>query len=261
MARPIWSGSISFGLVNIPVKIYSAIQDSSLDLDMLDKRDHSNIRFKRVNENTGREVNYADIVKGYKYKDDYVILEKEDFEDADAEKTKTIDIINFVMEKEIDSIYYEQPYYLEPDKTGVKAYGILRDALAASGKVGVTSFVMRNREALAIVKPYDNVIVLNRIRFEEEIRDHKAIKAPPVSKAKTRETTMALKLIEQLTEKFDISAYKDTYTDKLLKIIKEKASGKRKTVRKLKVVHTKTTDLMEALEASLEGNKKRRKAS
>ncbi len=260
MARPIWTGSISFGLVNIPVKIYSAIQDSTLDLDMLDRRDHSNIRFKRVNENTGREVNYADIVKGYKYKDDYVVLEKEDFEDADAEKTKTIDIINFVDQEEIDSIYYEQPYYLEPDKTGVKAYGILRDALAASGKVGVTSFVMRNREALAIVKPYDTVIVLNRIRFQEEIRDHKAIKTPPVSKARTRETTMALKLIDQLTEKFDISAYKDTYTDKLLKIIKEKASGKRKTIRKLKVVHTKTTDLMQALEASLE-NKKRRKAS
>lgn len=260
MARPIWTGSISFGLVNIPVKIYSAIQDSTLDLDMLDRRDHSNIRFKRVNENTGREVNYADIVKGYKYKDDYVVLEKEDFEDADAEKTKTIDIINFVAQEEIDSIYYEQPYYLEPDKTGVKAYGILRDALAASGKVGVTSFVMRNREALAIVKPYDTVIVLNRIRFQEEIRDHKAIKVPPVSKARTRETTMALKLIDQLTEKFDISAYKDTYTGKLLKIIKEKASGKRKTIRRLKVVHTKTTDLMQALEASLE-NKKRRKAS
>src|SRR6187200_1895166 len=115
--RAIWTGSLGFGLVNIPIKMFSAVQESTLDLDMLDSKDHSHIKFKRVNENTGKEVPYKSIVKGYKINDEYVILEPEDFENADAKKTKTIEILNFVKEAEIDSIYYEQPYYLEPDKS------------------------------------------------------------------------------------------------------------------------------------------------
>ena len=257
--RPIWTGAISFGLINIPVKIFSAVQESNLDLDMLDSRDHSHIKYKRINETTGKEVAYEDIVKGYKVNDDYVILEDADFEAADAVKTKTIEIINFVDQKEIDSIYYEQPYYLEPDKTAVKAYALLRDALYSSGKVGVTTFVLRNKEGLAIIKPYDNVILLNRIRFEEEIRDTSELKLPPVSKTKTKEMVMADKLIAQLTEKFNISKYKDTYTAKLLKIIKDKSKGKKTAPVKMKVVHSKTEDLMSMLKASLAG--KKRKAS
>lgn len=152
--RSIWTGSISFGLINIPVKLFSAIEESSLDMDMLDKKDHANIKFKRVNENTGKEIAFSNIVKGYKIDDKYVILEDEDFEAADAIKTKTIAIESFVEEKEIASIYYEQPYYLEPDKGAMNAYALLRDALAATGKVGITSFVLRNKESLAILKPY-----------------------------------------------------------------------------------------------------------
>lgn len=260
MPRSIWTGAISFGLINIPVKLYSATQESSLDLDMLDSKDHANIKFKRVNENTGREVKYEDIVKGYKYNEEYVILDKSDFELADAKKTKLIEIINFVNEDDIDSIYYEQPYYLEPDKSGTKAYALLREALAASKKVGVTSFVMRNKEGLAILKPMDKVIVLNRIRFEEEIREYNNLDLPAISKVKSKEQAMALKLIEQLTEPFDISKYKDTYTDKLLKVIKDKSKhgGKRAKVVKMKVSSTKSNDLLEALQASL---KPRRKAS
>lgn len=253
--RAIWTGAISFGLINIPVKLFSAVQESTLDMDMLDKNDHSNIKFKRVNETTGKEVAYGNIVKGYKIDDKYVILEEEDFEAADAEKTKTIDILNFTLEKEIDSLYYEQPYYLEPDKGAMKAYALLRDALEASGKVGVTSFVMRNKEGLAILKPYKNVIVLNRIRFEQEIRDTAELKLPAVSKTKVKEMDMANKLVEQLTEKFDISSYKDEYTDKLLKIIKDKAKGKKQAAPKLKVVHKQNDDLMEMLKASLENKK------
>lgn len=249
--RAIWTGSISFGLINIPIKIYSAIDGSSLDLDMLDGKDHSNIRYKKINENTGKEVQQADIVKGFKIDDDYIVLEDEDFEAADAEKTKTIDILSFAESKEIDSIYYEQPYYLEPDKSGNKAYALLRDSLEASGKVGVTSFVMRNREALAILKPYGNVIVLNRIRFEQEIRDTSELKLPAVSKKKTKEMDMADKLIEQLSEKFDIKEYKDTYSAKLLKIIQAKAKGKKPPKTKMKVVHRQSDDLMEMLKASL----------
>ncbi|KAF2517174.1 non-homologous end joining protein Ku [Flavobacterium foetidum] len=255
--RAIWTGSISFGLINIPVKLFSAVQDSSLDMDMLDKKDHSNIKFKRVNESTGKEVAYGDIVKGYRIEDKYVILEDEDFEAADAEKTKTIDIQNFTFEKEIDSLYYEQPYYLEPDKGAANAYALLRDAMASAEKVGITSFVLRNKEALAILKPYKNVIVLNRIRFEEEIRDTSELKLPAVSKTKAKEMEMADKLIDQLTEPFDISNYKDEYTAKLLKIIKDKAKGKKVAKPKMKVVHKQNDDLMSMLKASLENKKKK----
>lgn len=255
--RSIWTGSISFGLINIPIKLFSAIESSSLDLDMLDKKDHANIKFKRVNEGTGKEVTFSNIVKGYKIDDKYVILEDEDFEAADAVKTKTIDIESFVLEKEIQSIYYEQPYYLEPDKGAEKAYALLRDALEASGKVGVTSFVLRNKESLAILKPYKKAIVLNRIRFEQEIRDTGELKLPPISKAKSKEIDMANKLIDQLTEKFDISNFKDEYTAKLLEIIKKKAKGKKSKPAKLKVVHKQEGDLMEMLKASLENKKKK----
>jgi DNA end-binding protein Ku len=251
--RPIWTGSISFGLINIPVKLFSAVQESTLDLDMLDSKDHSNIKFKRVNENTGKEVAYTDIVKGYKLDSGYVILEEEDFEAADAIKTKMIEIINFVEEQEIDSIYFEQPYYLEPEKSAMKAYALLRDALESSGKVGVTTFVLRNKEGLAILKPYKNVIVLNRIRFAQEIKEPSDLKSPPVSKTKSKEMDMANKLVEQLTEKFNIEKYKDTYSAKLLKRIKEKSKGKKIAVPKKKVVHNQSDNLMEMLKASLAG--------
>lgn len=254
--RSIWTGSISFGLINIPIKIFSAVEESSLDMDMLDKKDHANIKFKRVNENTGKEVAYANIVKGYKVNDEYVILEDEDFEAADAVKTKTIDILSFAEEKEIDSIYFEQPYYLEPDKAAMNAYALLRDALKSSKKVAVTSFVLRNKEGLAILKPYKNVIVLNRIRWEQEIRDASELKLPPITKSKPKEMDMATKLIDQLTEKFDIAQYKDEYTDKLLKIIHDKAKGKKRTAPKMKVVHKQSEDLMSMLKASLETKKK-----
>jgi DNA end-binding protein Ku len=235
--------------------MFSAVQESSLDMDMLDAKDHSNIKFKRVNEKTGKEVTFASIVKGYKIDDKYVILEDEDFEAADAVKTKTIDIQSFAFEKEIESIYYEQPYFLEPDKGAANAYGLLRDALAASGKVGVTSFVLRNKESLAILKPYKNVILLNRIRFEQEVRSTEELKVPALSKKKTKEMDMAEKLIDQLTEKFDISNFKDEYTDKLLKIIKNKAKGKKVKAPKLKVVHKQSDDLLDMLKASLEKKK------
>src|SRR6185369_10368808 len=139
--RSIWTGAIGFGLVNIPVKMYSATESSSLDLDMLDKKDHSNIKFKRVNEKTGREVPWANIVKGYKLpNDDYVVLTDKDFEAASVKKTKTIEISDFVKESEIESLYYETPYYLEPDKSGARAYALLRQALLKTKKVGVASF-------------------------------------------------------------------------------------------------------------------------
>jgi DNA end-binding protein Ku len=253
--RAIWTGSISFGLINIPVKLFSAVEESTLDFDMLDQKDHANIKFKRVNENTGKEVSFASIVKGYKVDDKYVILEDADFEAADAVKTKTIDIQSFVLEEEIDSIYYEQPYYLQPDKGAMNAYTLLRDALQKSKKVGLTSFVLRNKESLAILKPYKEVIVLNKIRFGQEIRDTSELNLPAVSAGKTKEMDMATKLIDQLTEKFDISSFKDEYSEKLLKIIKDKAKGKKQKAPELKVVHKQSDDLMSMLKASLENKK------
>jgi len=253
--RSIWTGSISFGLINIPVKLFSAVQDSSLDLDMLDSKDHSNIRFKRVNEKTGREVENDDIVKGYLLNDSYVVLESTDFEAAAPDKTKTIKLLNFTYEKEIDSIYYEHPYYLEPDKGASTAYALLRDSLNLSGKVGVTSFVMRNKEIPAILKPYKNVIVLNSIRFNQEIQDTSDLKLPPVSETRTREMEMADKLIEQLTEKFDIADFKDSYSAKLLEIIEEKSKGNKVTPLKIKQAAPQSDNLFDMLKESLEKTK------
>jgi DNA end-binding protein Ku len=253
--RAIWTGAIGFGLVNIPVKLYSATESSSLDLDMLDKKDLSNIKFSRVNEKTGKEVKWENIVKGYKYDDEYVVLTPADFEKANAVKTNTIEITEFVDEDEIDSIYYESPYYLEPEKSGVRAYTLLREALKKSKRVGVSSYVLRNKENLAILKPMGNVIVLNKIRFPEEIRDPEDLKLPEEKSMKGGELEMAIKLIDQLTKKFDISAYKDTYKDQLMKVIEAKAHGKTPRVKKMEVVHSRSKDLMSQLKASLDKRK------
>ncbi|HYV93784.1 MAG TPA: Ku protein [Chitinophagales bacterium] len=259
--RAIWSGAIGFGLVNIPVKLYSATQGSELNLDMLDKKDHAKIRFKRVNETTGKEVQWGDIIKAYKVDDKYVELSDKDFAAAAPAKSKTIEIVEFVNQSEIDSIYYEVPYYLEPEKSGVRAYALLREALAKSGMVGVSSFVMRTKESLAILKPMDEVIVLNRIRFEEEIRSHEELHVPEKTEVKPAELKMAMTLIDQLSGKFDISQYKDNYSAQLMKVIEAKAKGVKPKVTEMKVVHSKSQDLMEQLKASLGEGKKKRKAS
>jgi len=254
--RAIWSGAIGFGLVNIPIKLYSAVEASELDLDMLDKKDHANIKFQRVNAVTGKVVPWENIVRGYKLDDRYVVLTDEDFKKASPEKTKIIEINEFVMEKDIDSMYYETPYYIQPEKSGTKAYALLRDALQKTGKVGLGSYVLRNRESLGIIKPESDILVLNKIRFNEEIRSHEELKVPD-TKAKPGELKMAIELIDQLTGKFDPEKYKDTYSDELMKLIKAKAKGKKIPTPHLKVVHSRTTDLMSQLKASLQSNKRR----
>jgi DNA end-binding protein Ku len=254
--RAIWTGSIGFGLVNIPVKMYSAVEESTLDLDMLDKKDHANIRFKRVNENTGKEVAWQNIVRGYLLNDRYVVLDDSDFEKASPEKSKHIEITQFVDEKEIDSTYFETPYYLEPEKSGGRAYTLLRDALEKTGKAGVGIFVMHKREHVCIIKAIDDAIVVNRIRFPQEIRSPKDLKIP-AGKSKPNEIKMAVNLIDQLTQPFDPKQYKDDYSDKLMKIIRAKAKGKKLPFKPMKVVHSKTQDLMEQLKSSLTSSKKK----
>jgi DNA end-binding protein Ku len=255
--RAIWTGAIGFGLVNIPVRIFSATQGSDLDLDMLDKKDHSRIRFKRVNEETNKEVAWTNIVKGYNYEGKYIVLTDEDFQKASPEKSKIIEIAEFVKEAEIDPIFFETPYFLEPQKAGEKAYALLREALKKSGKVGLGTYVMRSKEALCILRPQDNVIILNKIRFAEEIRNVNELNIPGKTTIKAPEMEMAMALIDQLTGKFDISKYKDTYTDALLKLIAAKAKGKKPTVPHLRVVHSRGKDLMSQLKASL-GTKKKK---
>ncbi len=254
--KSIWNGTLSFGLVSIPVKMYSASESRSLDLDMLDKHDQARIRYKRVNENTGKEVAWKDIVKGFKKDDAYVILEKEDFENANVKKSKTIDIEEFVEETEVADMLFKNPYYLEPQKEGGKAYNLLRDALKKTGKLGVATFVMRQKENLSLIGVYKNVIVLHVIRFADEIRNPAEVKVPK-TKTSAKEVAMAESLIENYTEKFDFKKYKDVYNDQLMKIIDSKASGKKVKVDKVKSEPTAAKDLMAKLKASLEQNKKK----
>lgn len=253
--RAIWTGAIGFGLVNIPVKLYSAIEESELNLDMLDKKDLSHIRYKRVNEQTGNEVAYENIVKGYKIEDKYVVLEEEDFQKAMPEKTKQIEISSFAMEKEIDSVFYEKPYFLEPERSGSRAYALLLEALRKSGKVALGSFVLRNKESVCIIKPEGNVLVLQKIRFAHEVRKPEGLQIP-TDTAKPAEVKMAMSLIDQLSKPFDIEQYKDTYTEKLLEVIDAKAKGKKLSKSNLKVVHSSAQDLMAQLKASLNNKRK-----
>lgn len=249
--RPIWTGTIGFGLVNIPIKLFSATQGSELDLDMLDKKDLSNIRFIRVNEKTGKEVAWVNIVKGYMLNNKYVVLDDKDFETASAVKTKVIEISDFVQHDDIDSVYYETPYYVVPEKSGVRAYALLKQALLKTGKVGIATFVMRNKEHLAILKATEEVMILNQLRFLEEIRDIKELPLPAAAVVKPGELKMAVSFINQLSGKFKIDTYKDTYTAQLLKLIKTKAKGGKIAIAPMKVVHSKAKDLMEQLKASL----------
>jgi DNA end-binding protein Ku len=253
--RSIWKGSIGFGLVNIPIKLFSAVQNSNIDLDMLDERDHAKIKFLRVNENTHKEVPYEKIVRGYFLKDRYVVLDKHDFEEAAPEKTKIIELENFVDIKDINPIYYETSYYTEPEKQGKKAYGLLLKALEKSGKAGVARFVLRNTENLCVIHPMEHVIVITKIRFEQEIRSLSEINKVDDITITKKEMDVGLALIKQYSSKFDLSAFKDDYSSELLKIIKAKSKGKRATVKKMKPQKATSDDLYDQLMQSL-GSKK-----
>ena len=253
----IWTGAIGFGLVNIPVKLFSATQESSLDLDMLDKNGHANIHYARINANSGKEVPWGNIVKGYKYHDEYVVLTDDDFAKVSPKKSKIIDINEFVKAESIDATYYDTQYYLSPTKGGEKAYVLLREALKQSGKIAIGVFVLRNKENLCILRPQDDVILLQKVRFAEEIRSYDDLEIPRDIAVKPAELKMAQALINQLTlKKFSIAKYKDTYDEELMKIIVAKAKGKKIAAPKFKIIHNKSKDLMEQLKASLEPKKK-----
>lgn len=253
--RSIWTGSIGFGLVSIPIKLFSAVQETRLDLDMLDSRDHAHIKFQRVNENTKKEVPYDKIVKGYKYDDDYVIIEDADFEAAAPEKSKVIEIESFVDLASVNPMYYESSYYTEPATKKNKAYALLLEALKKSGKAGLARFVLRSTESLCIVHPVDKDIVVTRIRFAQQIRHQDDLNLDDDIKVSDKELKMGLALIDQYAEPLDLSKYKDEYHTELMNIIEQKAKGKRPTIKKLKPVKAKGDDLYDQLMSSLNAKK------
>lgn len=261
--KALWRGGISFGLVNIPVRLFSGSVTHRIDLDMIRKKDHCAIEFVRVCKKDGKEVPWDDIAKGYRKEDgDYIVLDKEDFAKAMPEKTQTIDIFEFVLEDEIPSQYLEKPYIVEPEKAAAKTYALLRAALKKSGKVGLAKFVLRSTEHLGILKVEDDAILLIQIRFDQDLRDPSEAKIPSNIKIEKKELDMALTIIDQLTEKFEPEKYKDTYKDELLKLIKKKSKepkSKKPTAKetdaKPKVSKTAADDLLEQLKASLEAIK------
>ena len=251
--RALWSGSISFGLVNIPVRLYSGVNPhEGIDLDMLHKDDHSPIRYARICRKDGEEIPWDHIVKGYEYRDgDYVVLTKKDLEKLDTEKTETVDIQHFVDEDEIDVRYFEHPYYLEPAKGGDKAYVLLHSALEQSGKLALVKFVLRQREHLGVIKPVGNALVLNQMRFPTDLREATELRFPKASLVKPEEVKVALKLISQETKHFIAEDYHDTYTDELEDMIEAKTKGKKPKPHASKPRDTNSKDLMAALKASL----------
>jgi DNA end-binding protein Ku len=252
--RSIWSGAISFGLIYIPVRLYTGAQDQSLSFNQLRRGDLCRIRYVRVCGETGEEVQYEDIVKGYEYKKgEYVVLEDEDFEKANVKKAKTIEIVNFVNEEEIDQKYLEKPYYLEPDKGAQKVYTLLREALKQSQKVGIARFVLRTKEHMALLKAEEEVIVLNQMRFANEVRSPDGLDLPKKDeKVNERELEMAVKLVAQLSESWDPEQYKDTYTEDLMRIVQEKIEGREIEPVGEEPEPIEVTDLFAKLSQSLE---------
>jgi len=267
MARGLWKGAISFGLVNVPVELYSAQKRSAeLDLTMLDKRDMAPVGYKRVNKATGKDVPWEDVVKGYEYADDkYVLLSEEDFRRANPEASKTVDITAFVDLADIAPQYFETPYLLAPGKRGEKAYALLRDAMAKAGKAGIATVVIRTKQYLAALVPQGELLILNTLRYHKELKDADDIDLADKlkgAKVSSKELDMALRLIDDMADEWQPAKYHDTYHEDLLKRIEEKVKAgqteeitepekEQKAAKGADVI-----DLMALLRKSVEGGKK-----
>jgi DNA end-binding protein Ku len=256
--RAIWSGSISFGLLNVPVKLYSAVSKQTVRFKELREDDGARIRHKRVAEGDGKEVPYEKIVKGYEYApDQYVVLTREELSKLDPKRTRAIEIQDFVNLDDIDPIYFEQPYYLGPDKGAAKAYALLVQAMKESRKVAVARFVLRNKEHLAAIRPMDDVLTLATMRFHDEVSspedlDGEVFEDEKPKKPEKRELEMAKQLIDSLTTDFKADKYRDEYREELLDLLERKAAGKEVVSAPTEEPKpTKAPDLMAALEESL----------
>jgi DNA end-binding protein Ku len=263
MPRPLWKGAVSFGLVHIPVILASAENRNNFDLTMLDRRNMKPVGFKRYNKETEKEVGWDDIVKGYEYeKGRYVVLTENDFKRANVEATQTVDIMAFVDADEVAPTYFETPYYLAPDKRGEKGYALLRETLKASNKIAIATVVIRTRQYLAALIPSGNVIVLNTLRYQNELKSAKDLEVPSgnlkTSGISPREIEMAKKLVEEMTEPWKPERYRDTYHDDLMKLIDERIkTGKTEIVTEAdegeeKPVRGEVIDLMALLKRSVQ---------
>ncbi|TDU81304.1 DNA end-binding protein Ku [Prosthecobacter fusiformis] len=252
--RAIWKGTISFGLVSIPVSLYPAIRREDLHFRLLRGADHSVVNYKRVAENDGKEVPWDKIVKGYEYeKGKFVIIKDEDFRRVDVEATQTVDIINFVALEEVNPLLFYKPYHLEVAKGGGKAYILLRDALEKSGKIAIARVVIKTRQHLAAIKPQGKNLVLELMHFPDELRDMSELKAPEGSAPAKAEINMAQKLIESMTTPWNPEEYKDEYREALEEMIEDKvANGDSKPVKAAKTKRpTNVIDLVAVLQESL----------
>ncbi len=268
MARAIWKGSISFGLVNIPIALYPATRREELKFRLLRKTDLSPVNYKRVAAKDGKEVSWDQIVKGYEYeKGKYVVLREEDFQRVDLEATQTVDIQDFVdLEdlEEIDPMFFYKPYYLEPQKGGDKAYALLRDALKDTNKVGVAKVVIKTRQYLAGVKPEDGGLVLELMHFADELADPEQLHVPKKLEVGKREMNMAKSLIGSMTSKWQPEKYKDDYRKALMDVIEEKVEAGGKEIEekpKKPPKPTKVIDLVSVLQKSLEQTGTKKKAT
>jgi DNA end-binding protein Ku len=260
MARSIWKGSITFGLVNIPVGLYAAEQREEIPLHLLDKRNMARVRYKRVNEESGKEVPWEDTVRGYEFQEGkYVVLSDEDLQRASPEKTQTIDILDFVDVDEISPVYFDKPYYLAPDKRGAKSYALLRETLKRTRKIGIATVVIRTKQYLAAVIPQDDVILLNILRYGHELRDTDSLDLPSGRQGVTdREIDMAERLVQGMVDTWEPDRYKDTYFQDLKKMIHKRVEAGQleasppPTEEEKKPARSNVVDLMALLKQSVE---------
>jgi DNA end-binding protein Ku len=255
MPRSIWSGAISFGLVNVPVKLYSAVSRKTVRFNQLNAKTGNRIQQKRVDPETGDEVAYEDIVKGYELtRDRYVVLTPEELDALDPERTRTIDIEDFVDLEQIDPVYYDHPYWLVPDKGAAKAYGLLMEAMRDAGKVAIARVVLRSKEQLVAIRPAGPGLMMETMIFADEVVPTDEIEELPDEKelkVSDRELKMARQLIDSLASDFEPERYHDEYREKVLDLIERKAQGEEITVQPEAPKPARVPDLMAALEASL----------
>jgi len=255
MARPIWKGSVAFGLVNIPVELHTAVRDSRPHFRMLHADDKSPIRFERVCAREGTPVAWDDLVKGYEYeKGRFVVLTKDDFKAAALEKSRTVDIRNFVNGEDIDDRFFETSYYLTPQHGGERAYALLREAIRETGMVGVATIVLRDAQHLAALEVKGQAMVLTLMRYAEELVDVGEYSFPAATNVRKQELQMAKTLVEQFADTWDPAQYTDQYRANLMKIIKAKMKGKTVELHEPEEPHSaEVVDLMERLRQSLQG--------
>ena len=254
MARALWKGSISFGLVNIPIELHTAVRNHRPKFRMLHAKDKSPVKFERVCVRDGKPVAWEDLVKGYEYsKGHFVVLTKEDFQAAAVEKTRTVDIIDFVKAEEIDDRFFETPYYLVPARGGERAYALLREAIRESRRIGIAKFILRDAQHLAAVEVIEEAIVLSVMRFADELVDVKQFELPAVQSVRKQELDMAKALVNSLAADWDPSKYTDQYRENLLRIIQGKMKGKHVELEpEAEPRQAEVVDLMERLRRSLE---------